>query len=510
MTKLFSRKPTDPALERYPQALAKLLTLGEPDEDINYTDWADTLGDTVPDLVRVVLDEDLSSRDDDDPALRAPIHAFEILTVLGPLEAAEPLMACFDWDEDWLFDALPELYAAIGPATVPMLREYLFDPSHNAGARSTASNALVAIAQKHDAARSDIVALLTTFLDRPEADAGADEDEITSFVIADLGDLGDSSAYDAIRRAFAEDRVSPHIIGLDDVERDFGMRPPIDYDAPPESRPEPGVRLILRCKACGREREHVLRRVYYDTFTLNNPKKREKYDPLVIPERVVCPKCGAVDQYELGAMGHLAITANMMAGINPVGITRLREDQRIQFVNFTTRWGPMHPKETVERYERELARRPNNVSLRIGLGNTLRMLGYIDEAESEYRRALEVDAENVEAWEVLAQLAGDRKDIPEAIRCWRQVLQWAPNAPLPQAGRQDLIEQATRNLAELKRGIIPEYVASMGDREPSRPETTQPVRATSSKSPSAPKVGRNEPCPCGSGKKYKHCHGRKG
>ncbi|EQD73329.1 preprotein translocase, SecA subunit, partial [mine drainage metagenome] len=25
-----------------------------------------------------------------------------------------------------------------------------------------------------------------------------------------------------------------------------------------------------------------------------------------------------------------------------------------------------------------------------------------------------------------------------------------------------------------------------------------------------PKVGRNDPCPCGSGKKYKHCHGRLG
>lgn len=25
---------------------------------------------------------------------------------------------------------------------------------------------------------------------------------------------------------------------------------------------------------------------------------------------------------------------------------------------------------------------------------------------------------------------------------------------------------------------------------------------------SAPKVGRNDPCPCGSGKKYKHCHGK--
>jgi hypothetical protein len=25
-----------------------------------------------------------------------------------------------------------------------------------------------------------------------------------------------------------------------------------------------------------------------------------------------------------------------------------------------------------------------------------------------------------------------------------------------------------------------------------------------------PKVGRNDPCPCGSGKKYKHCHGGHG
>ena len=25
-----------------------------------------------------------------------------------------------------------------------------------------------------------------------------------------------------------------------------------------------------------------------------------------------------------------------------------------------------------------------------------------------------------------------------------------------------------------------------------------------------PKVGRNDPCPCGSGKKYKKCHGRSG
>ena len=35
--------------------------------------------------------------------------------------------------------------------------------------------------------------------------------------------------------------------------------------------------------------------------------------------------------------------------------------------------------------------------------------------------------------------------------------------------------------------------------------------AASRQAPAAaatPKVGRNDPCPCGSGKKYKHCHGQ--
>ena len=33
--------------------------------------------------------------------------------------------------------------------------------------------------------------------------------------------------------------------------------------------------------------------------------------------------------------------------------------------------------------------------------------------------------------------------------------------------------------------------------------TTAPIKVDKS-------VGRNDPCPCGSGKKYKHCHGKLG
>ena len=40
-----------------------------------------------------------------------------------------------------------------------------------------------------------------------------------------------------------------------------------------------------------------------------------------------------------------------------------------------------------------------------------------------------------------------------------------------------------------------------GGEHQEEPKAPQPVRH-------APKVGRNEPCPCGSGKKFKNCHGR--
>ena len=58
------------------------------------------------------------------------------------------------------------------------------------------------------------------------------------------------------------------------------------------------------------------------------------------------------------------------------------------------------------------------------------------------------------------------------------------------------------------KGALPEIVQPRASNQPGangdpvRPQKRiQPVRVDK-------KVGRNEPCPCGSGKKYKQCHGR--
>lgn len=515
MPKLFSRKPkTDPALDSFPEPFAELISYGKPADDTNYAAWAAQLAPYTADLVRMVLDDDLNERDESDPAVWAPLHALRVLGALAPIEAAEPLTECLDWDDEWFGEELPKVYAAIGPEAIPVLRAYLVDAVHEPRARGIAAESLTAIARKHAASYDAIVDLLAAFLDRPEADASADEEEITTSVIYDLSTMGARNAYDAIRRAYAEDRVTPRVIGLEDVEKDFGMRPPAGSSRPPKERREPGVRLELRCTACGRERDHVFPVVYYDMGTDRDKKKSEKYDPLIIPQRVVCPKCGAVDQYELSAFGHIAVMASLMAetaelsGETTSELTPLPQDQRIRFLEFTTRWGPMHPREAIERYQRELARRPEDASLLIGYGNTLRTLGRLDEAEEQYRKALAVDNEDIDAWEVMAQLAGQRGDIPQAAYGWRRVLGLALMAPMPATDREALVERAKNSLDLLSQGEIPEFAPLFpGAPQPAFGFPTQQPPADEARR-AAVKVGRNEPCPCGSGKKYKHCHGR--
>ena len=61
----------------------------------------------------------------------------------------------------------------------------------------------------------------------------------------------------------------------------------------------------------------------------------------------------------------------------------------------------------------------------------------------------------------------------------------------------------------------PAAVPARRSRRPAAPASrsrgAEPARCRSPQTPvqrDAPKVGRNDPCPCGSGKKYKHCHGQ--
>ena len=104
-----------------------------------------------------------------------------------------------------------------------------------------------------------------------------------------------------------------------------------------------------------------------------------------------------------------------------------------------------------------------------------------------------------------AQLAEMRRDIPEAIRCWEKVQETSRKSSLSPADQILMGESADEALADLRKGIIPPSEPPA----PTVPAASKPSKGASSDTGQR-KVGRNEPCPCGSGKKYKQCHGRKG
>jgi preprotein translocase subunit SecA len=76
-------------------------------------------------------------------------------------------------------------------------------------------------------------------------------------------------------------------------------------------------------------------------------------------------------------------------------------------------------------------------------------------------------------------------------------------------------------LRETAPGVGSDGASTVGMKRPAGVRTASPSTATSAREPEngeyaidlpvrrgGPKVGRNEPCPCGSGKKYKNCCGR--
>jgi preprotein translocase subunit SecA len=76
-----------------------------------------------------------------------------------------------------------------------------------------------------------------------------------------------------------------------------------------------------------------------------------------------------------------------------------------------------------------------------------------------------------------------------------------PQAPEEVQGRR---RQQSARVTETKQNTtnigmsVPSAKAAVIDQRPGKP---QPVSV-------GEKVGRNDPCPCGSGKKYKQCHGK--
>jgi preprotein translocase subunit SecA len=85
-----------------------------------------------------------------------------------------------------------------------------------------------------------------------------------------------------------------------------------------------------------------------------------------------------------------------------------------------------------------------------------------------------------------------------ARKIFRVKIQRAPERPMAAA--------AAPAVMQASHSVMGQFAVSSGDGGAAHAAASQPEHAQVKRT--VPKVGRNDPCPCGSGKKYKYCHGR--
>jgi preprotein translocase subunit SecA len=153
-------------------------------------------------------------------------------------------------------------------------------------------------------------------------------------------------------------------------------------------------------------------------------------------------------------------------------------------------------------------------------------LGIIDDTWKEHLRAMDDLKQSVqtayleqkdplviykvEAFELFRRMDSDvNRDIISFL-CHSGIYQPAQQPPVIREGREqktDMSRMRVRKdeMAPAAAGAASPHGAPVeGGRdyyEPSEPVKQEPIKV-------GPKIGRNDPCPCGSGKKYKNCHGK--
>jgi tetratricopeptide (TPR) repeat protein len=176
--------------------------------------------------------------------------------------------------------------------------------------------------------------------------------------------------------------------------------------------------------------------------------------------------------------------------------------------------------EALQQVEGNLNQFPEAAWTHSKAGDAYKQFGDLPAAEAAYRRALAMadresdPSDRVDAVAYLAELFHKTGRAAEA-----DALRQAEEARFREHLRSLAPARLREHLAELPDGVSPEQNAA-GDLQteeaaPAGQEGAAAVDASLASAPppaavrrEGPKVGRNDPCPCGSGRKFKRCCGR--
>ena len=437
-----------------------LFQLGQP---AGHRDWPDYLahgfgGADVPELLSLVGDEALHNADQDSDEVWVPVHAWRVLGQLRAADAVRPLIGLFDrlCDDDWALSELDKVLGMIGEPAIGPLAAYLAEPDHEEFAFTMAVDALAEIALRCPGQRERVLSVYRDYLREPDTDMPA----LNGLLVGRLLDLKAVELIDEIRRLFALECVDIACAGdLEDVEIELGLRagretPPPDY-----------VRL------------HGLH---------PEPEEPDSDDPYAWVE------------YQLGRHGKAGAVLNASELDGLLAATACAPQLILPSRWLPEIWGgEAHAPEwesldEAREFMAAVMLIHNQVNRDLGQGafeplflqRTLddRAFLVVDDWCAGFLRGLRL-------WPVLPA-----EDTAALETCLAPIRLFAT-----EEGWKELDTMGEDEIQERQRQIAPaaERLFRHFARRAARPASPR-VRET-------PKVGRNDPCPCGSGKKYKRC-----
>ena len=315
--------------------------------------------------------------------------------------------------------------------------------------------------------------------------------------------------------------------------------------------PRMSRKLALECAAC-----HRTARYEVGTIMIS-PKAFEDRGGKRLPEEYIgftgyvrCKECDAGGPWLFPAMTMRQILALVMLKLDGRDDVPVEVGEMQTFDGLTVRYAT----QSEEHLQQLIKQEPSRGFLWTRLGNVYRHAELPKLAEPAYRRALELDPSDFEAHASLAQVLAWLKHPREAIPHWQFVLALAHSAAqTPRELRRNCVRSAVeailnatheqgeevpfyppghepfrdrpreepvilelrdfdlskeRDMEDFCDGFLGERRASRVSRLPRRLQALVKPDDRLPQEPPRQTVGRNTPCPCGSGRKYKKCCGR--
>ena len=443
----------------YTSPVSELLSIGYCD----WKEWADysrfDFNEThVPDLLKMAQDWPLLNHDDED-IVWSPIHAWRALAILQTEQAVEPLISLFYKEDDNFIVAeyLPSVMGRFGTSATERLWEIAQNKNEVEDARDLAIESLRWNASFHTADLDETVSQFKQMLN----DQKDDTEYLNTAIMGALVDLKAEESIDAIRDAFTRNKIDREIHGdLEDVEIELGLRK--ERSSIPDWRFD-------------RHQEKMLTEVLAE----NNGMSFREVQGFIFA-MVGSPQPVPPNRWIKGIFGKNFKFANE------------KQDKDIHRILFNM------VDMTVRQIEMSLDIIPAECRAKTPEDKEFEELKLWSKGYGEGNAIL------VNFWEEIFNHQ-NMKELEESwTTCTILLSVWAQPETLLESSRQEggpdvnkmlsAVPSVARELSSLLVDIDKRWKAVS-----EKPETVVNEGG---------KVGRNDPCPCGSGKKYKKCCGR--